>query len=603
MKIMILLTTLLLSARAFAMPVMACDDHAAETVQDSTDVRISELYPAPASDEEEFIELENTGNTSVTLDGWTLADESGKTYVITDLAIEAGKFAVLEGQTTGITLNNTGDVVTLANADGELRDSAEYEAADSQASWSVVDDSWVWGTATPDEKNSASVATEEDGMGADAEEEVNDDTTEEVATFAGETSTDIHLNELIPNPTGLDTTDEWIEVVNDGTQTVSLEGWQLTDQTSYYTIGALTITPGEYVVFEIGDTGISLNNTGDTLYLIDPFGGIIHGTTYASGEEGPSWARNGDTWEWSTTPTPGETNTMTSAVVDEEDEAATEETEESEEADIITITEFRTLDDGQSATVEGVVSVLPNVFGTQYFYIQDDNAGVQVYSYSKAFPTLAMGDRVRVTGEKSSSREETRIKSSTAEEIVVLNHNEQIASFQVSTLAEEHEGMLVEVEGEVVERSSDGALLDDAIEVVIKSGTEIESSAFTLGELVAVVGIVSQSDEAYRVLPRSAEDIAAATADENAWIHPVEAATPGSIRAGSSAAESGAKSENYLLIIAAVLIAALVLGARYALWYKKQKQHVRPQAANTMDPTPAPYEISPHQTTPSTEAK
>ena len=60
-------------------------------------------------------------------------------------------------------------------------------------------------------------------------------------------------------------------------------------------------------------------------------------------------------------------------------------------------------DIGDLVTVTGTVAVEPGVLGTQFFYIINNVAGVQVYMYSKDFPKLGIGDVIEITGEIAES--------------------------------------------------------------------------------------------------------------------------------------------------------------------------------------------------------
>lgn len=513
-------------------PTTACSDEDTSTTTEnySTEIQLSEVYPAPASDEEEFIELRNTDSVDVDLSGWSIADASGKKYTIasddfTSTTINNGEYFVIPQSTSKIYLNNDGDTVYLYQPDDTLLDETTYEDAESAQSWSQTNGLWDWSTEVTEatENISVSVTNEED-----SEEDSKDNTENNSSSSADaehyETSDAVALSEMIPNPAGVDSTDEWIEIVNTGSTTIHLEGWQLTDTTSYYTIGDISIAPEEYIVFEVGDTGISLNNSGDTVYLIDPYNTIINGTEYTSSTEGFAWANFEGGWQWTEELTPGEVNIASESTSDSDNEGDDNNSDEND-LDVLSISYYRSLEDGQSATIEGVVTVLPGTFGSQYFYIQDDEAGIQVYSYSKDFPDLSIGDRVRVTGEKSTTRNETRIKSSSVEDFTVLANEGEPTPRDVSTLEESFEGMLVQTEGQVVESSSSDALIDDLVKIVMKSSANIDADLLEVGNSVAVIGIVGQYDDEYRLMPRSNEDITAVESDDVAFVEAAEAST------------------------------------------------------------------------------
>lgn len=590
------LTTLLIAGLASSLPAYAepcvADEHendssSEETRTYSSYIELSEVYPAPSSDEEEFIELYNSGDSAEDLSGWMLTDASNKTYTLTEedfltTVIDAGDYFVIPHSISKIYLNNGGDTVSLHTPDGTKLDSTTYESADSGLSWNFADGEWNWSTsvteAAENEVSTAETTTDE----SDSEEDTSDNTENSTSesTIEQETSEFILISELLPNPSGLDTTDEWIELVNTGTETVQLDGWKLTDESNYYTISNLLIEPGEYVVFEVTDTKISLNNSGDSLFLIDPFNTIVHGTAYEDPDEGIAWAYIDSTWEWTDQLTPGEENiastdteNSTETSIGAADDAnGINNTGDAEfdaaDTDVVSIELFRSVEDSTTATVSGVVTVLPGTFGTQYFYIQDDSAGIQIYSHQKTFPDLAIGDRIQVTGEKSTARGETRIKVTAIEQIVVLDSGHIVVARDTSLLDESLEGILVQVEGEVVESSSKEALIDDLIQIVLKKHANIDADLLEEGTNKTILGIVTQYDEDYRVQPRSDEDIQDADGDQIAFIEPAEAA--GTTNPDSF--ESTQENDNSSAIAIAILILAAAGGIGWTRYKAYQEQ-------------------------------
>ena len=75
------------------------------------------------------------------------------------------------------------------------------------------------------------------------------------------------INELMPNPDGSDSGNEWLELTNTGSDTANLEGWEIEYGTGGYddhswAFPATTLGPGEYVVVGAGglDASLSLGN-------------------------------------------------------------------------------------------------------------------------------------------------------------------------------------------------------------------------------------------------------------------------------------------------------------------------------------------------------
>ena len=97
----------------------------------------------------------------------------------------------------------------------------------------------------------------------------------------------IIINEIMHNPTKVpDSSGEWIEIFNQTTATIDMNGWTIKDNVRTHTIdngGPLNIPAGGFLVFGINDdfdtnggvvvdyeyTGIFLGNSGDQITLLD----------------------------------------------------------------------------------------------------------------------------------------------------------------------------------------------------------------------------------------------------------------------------------------------------------------------------------------------
>jgi phosphatidylserine/phosphatidylglycerophosphate/cardiolipin synthase-like enzyme len=114
------------------------------------------------------------------------------------------------------------------------------------------------------------------------------------------------INELLPNPTGTDRGQEFVEIINAGAAPVDLTGWSIGDAraTDRHVFGATTLAPGDgIVVFDMGDHSgvpnaissssgyLSLNNAGDRVELRAPDGAVADAVSYGTSRDGVSWNR------------------------------------------------------------------------------------------------------------------------------------------------------------------------------------------------------------------------------------------------------------------------------------------------------------------------
>jgi hypothetical protein len=131
-----------------------------------------------------------------------------------------------------------------------------------------------------------------------------------------------YITELLPNPASplKDETDEFIELYNPNTSPYNLKGFALEVGTStlhdFTFAEGVVLAPESYTVFYSVDTKLSLTNTGGQARLMDATGIKISETLpYAAADDGSSWSFGGDTWQWSTTPSPNAANVITLPVV------------------------------------------------------------------------------------------------------------------------------------------------------------------------------------------------------------------------------------------------------------------------------------------------
>jgi hypothetical protein len=120
---------------------------------------------------------------------------------------------------------------------------------------------------------------------------------------------DVWISELLPNPAGTDSDNEWLEIVSRVEHPVDASGTKVNrpNGTSVVTVPAGTIVaPGQYLLLSAD----SLINSGDVLTLTSA-AMVIDEVTYTEAPEGQSWIRlSEEDGDWTSTPTPGGPNAM-----------------------------------------------------------------------------------------------------------------------------------------------------------------------------------------------------------------------------------------------------------------------------------------------------
>ena len=304
-------------------------------VTNQTTLLISEFVSDPADGQEEWIEIYNPTNKTITLEGWVVQDATERSSTFDQVSIEPGSYIVIynpAGQ-----LNNGGDTIELLNAEKEIVSSVMYGTDDVEApnkgySLALINETWVsTGNLTPGTMNVfeevAEVVEENSAEGIDEVEEAEeveennvledetiemeeadsyvipdeaeeyDETNNQTEEPLSYTSKSVLINELVSDPIEGET--EWIELYNTTGELIDLTGWTVTDEADRSTELEGSVAPGKYFVIE-SPSG-KLNNGGDTVYLYDPTGNVIDQVSYGTQEidkpgKGESLAFNGSDW-------------------------------------------------------------------------------------------------------------------------------------------------------------------------------------------------------------------------------------------------------------------------------------------------------------------
>jgi len=340
----------------------------------------------------------------------------------------------------------------------------------------------------------------------------------------------LRLSELYPNTGGADTTDEFIELQNFGSETIDLFGLTLQDATenNWSFPDHRELPAGKFLAISRTEYKFALNNSGsETVELYSAGGTLLDQTQYENAPKNFTYARDNELWSWTSIITRDEPNSFPTTVESEDSglvrpadaDLAVEGTDAPEPIVSVTIAEARTLAKDSQATVTGIVSVAPNIFGRQIFYLTDNVAGIQIYKSDGIFPELMIGDAVEISGTTSSNRGEPRIKIGQDDEITVIESEVTLDVADTETISKAEAGQLVRLAGLVTEKSSGQFTIETAgglSEVRIKENTGIDLSKLEPGGNVTIKGIVGQSEEKYFLLPRSSDDLTVETKEETA---------------------------------------------------------------------------------------
>jgi len=93
----------------------------------------------------------------------------------------------------------------------------------------------------------------------------------------------VYIKEFLPNPAGSDKEGEWIRLINTGEETITIGGWRVFDEAEKAFIfdASQQLPAGGELVLSYAQTGITLNNNGETITLINDEKGIVDVLSYS----------------------------------------------------------------------------------------------------------------------------------------------------------------------------------------------------------------------------------------------------------------------------------------------------------------------------------
>ena len=331
-----------------------------------------------ASTADEWIELYNPGSIAISLAGWVLkADDTSPNITFpAGASIPAGGFFLLERTddntvidvTANLTytgeLNNSYEVLRLydsanrlidtANSNGGLWPAGSTTTLGSMERRAVVVDSdtaWItnaspasWlkhdarGTSSTDYLIRGTPGYANWALSVTATPSPSPTATR--TPFVFRTSTPllppppplVGINEFVPRPGSdwnndgfINTSDEYIELINHGVVPVNLSGYRLDDEVNVgsnpFSLPSVTLEPGERIVFYGSQTGLLLSDGGDGVRLIKPNGQLGDAYNYSVVQfPDQSFCRlpdNGGLDDWNTNcyPTPGLRNSLSGSIL------------------------------------------------------------------------------------------------------------------------------------------------------------------------------------------------------------------------------------------------------------------------------------------------
>ena len=313
----------------WATPAMANPNQMSSSVNESADFRISELMPNPAGSDSnlypggEWVEIVNVGNDTASFQGWKIRDGRNTSLALdsqsipgldesisSDWELDAGEHLVVWRNGRAMSLQNSGDAVSLIDNQGEVVQTLVYSLTplnSTLVSGNDISDEWIhspWptpGYANPLFDN----------------------------PYTGATT--LEVNEVMPQCTGgnLGIDGDWLEIHNPDSVTINLSRWLVVADSGdamvlqslylqHYAAGVAydrsdwwNLDAGEHAVLIPENNGF-LSNFDEMIDLRDPNGDVRQEVVWSTSENCRSIEGDAGAWseDWLNTmwPTPGDEN-------------------------------------------------------------------------------------------------------------------------------------------------------------------------------------------------------------------------------------------------------------------------------------------------------
>ncbi|MDE3074875.1 MAG: lamin tail domain-containing protein [Chloroflexota bacterium] len=342
-------------------------------------------------------------------------------------------------------------------------------------------------------------------------------------------------------------TESWIELFNPGAA-VDGSGWRIAVSGLVRTLPLGTTIPSHgYLVLYKHETLFELS-ASPLVSLADPSGTPADSVKPPLLQAGQTFARvpDGSAWQISNAPTPGSPNALASPILAAEATPAGTPTrrarsrrtatpvggEDADQPDAfeletgqrpsrrgretfqsLAIAGVRGLPDGSAVVTTGIVTMPPGRFDIARGYIQADGAGILIHLGARS-AALALGETARIKGRVHHYHGEVELAAvaggvdTMGDGVEPMPLEETIAGVGAGT-----EALLVQVSGPVLARARGYVTLGkpgDGARVYLFRRLGLQASQFSVGQSVAVVGVVNRTPDSrgYRLLPRAPMDVA-----------------------------------------------------------------------------------------------
>jgi len=231
---------------------------------------INELMVNPEGSDTagEWVELHNSTKGPIDITGWYLDDAEGGSapYWIRDKTVlMPDEYRLFTAPNLDLSFKNSEDDVRLLDPNGEPKEVIHYTGV--KENWTYAkkpDGNFEWAkTISPGSENQFPPPPKAYPVDA------------------------VIIQNVLPNPDGKDGGNESITFKNNLNESISLEGWTLTNQKGKaYALDGTVVGAYEKKAADPSDFGLTMTNTADQISLMDPVGNLIDRINWTDAKSG-----------------------------------------------------------------------------------------------------------------------------------------------------------------------------------------------------------------------------------------------------------------------------------------------------------------------------
>ncbi len=512
-------------------------------------VFINEFLPdADGSDSgKEWVEIYNLSTVQVNLKDWKISTKTTSTprntilpdviiqpqsyFVISEFDLEQGIAGVNVGAGK-LNMYNSNAQIYLTNNNGDIIDSLDYQDTSEGKSLErrgPISSEFCSQLQITDINT---IGLSNYNLDSNCWPELNNSPIDfpEVPENPPETAmgkqSNILISEGYPSPNKNLNETEWLEIYNQDISTVDISGMYLKERSSNGEIGTTktmlpftTLSSGSYLVIYENDLKLSLNNSGDSIFLFDANDTIVDNFKYDSTATSLSVSRkfinnsyqkiyNFDESKnfvpTTSIATPGSINNFPlpkSMLISDKDKIKKD----------------------SYVSLEGIVISEIGLISNYSFFIQDQSSGIKIvlnFENKETF-SLNVGDIIKVVGYyRVPSSSPVYIEVNNSSDLEITKKNQEVSIINVRDMGnlESSLGSLVYFKSDISKNYGTTFYLSynsGSIKVKINSNSKITLQEKTKGDIVEVTGVLIKDGDYFTIIPRYPSDVQIFSISEN----------------------------------------------------------------------------------------